>query len=379
MAVRIAAGITVLALIGGSIFFIKMSQSSGPEKTATHQQQPGDTGSKLSFDLEDTVPKIDFDSIPDVIAEIDGKPLPKDEYVKELKFFQEMVKKSNQPIGQDYTDQIKSQILTKLVDGRMFLAQADKVGIKVDPADVKSSLEKMKTGFGDEAKFKDFMDSRGFTDESLFQEMEKGMRIRALLDQEVAKKIEIAEADARQFYDSNSEKFEAKERVHAAHILVMSNDSTDNEEDKKAKAEGILAKLKAGADFAETAKNESDDKGSGANGGDLGFFAQKDMVPEFGEKAFSMKPGELSGLVKTQFGYHIIKVFGKKPAGKIPFAEVRDNIMQRLKMTKSNTAVMDYIDKLYIDMSVKVIDKDNKMGPITLKKNASAGAGHPPM
>jgi len=378
MAVRIAAGIAVLALIGGSIFFISKSQSSGPEHAATTQQHPADAGSKLSFDLEDTVPQIDFDSIPEVIAEVDGKPIPRDEYVKELKFFQEMVKKSNQPIGKEYTEQIMNQILAKIVDSRMFIAQADKVGVKVAPEEVQASLEKMKSGFGDEAKFKEFMDSRGFTDQSLEEEMKKGMRIRALLDQEVATKIVVGEAEAKQFYDSNQDKFEARERVHASHILAMAHNPEDKEEDAraKAKAEAILAKLKGGADFAETAKAESDDKGSGANGGDLGFFAQNDMVPEFGEAAFAMKPGEVSGLVKSQFGYHIIKVHDKKPAGKIPFEEVRDNITQRLKMTRSNEAVMDYIDKLYTDMAVKVIDKDNKLGPITPKRKASAGA-HP--
>ncbi|MDH5757532.1 MAG: peptidylprolyl isomerase [Nitrospinota bacterium] len=379
MVVRVAAVIAVLALIGGSIFFVKMSQTKGPDTAGIHQPVEGGANSKLSFDLEDTVPKIDFESIPDIIAEIDGKPLPKDDYVKELKVFQEMVKKNNQPIGQEHTQQIMDQILTKIVDGHVLLEKAKKEGITVDPADAASSLEKMRAGFGDEARFKDFMDSRGFTEESLMNEMKKGMQIRALLDQDVVGKVAVTEGDAMQFYNGNPEKFESKERVHASHILAMANNPQDAEQDKtaKAKAEAILKKLKGGADFAETAKAESDDKGSGANGGDLGFFAQADMVPEFGEKAFSMNPGELSDLVKTQFGYHIILVHEKKVAGKIPFEEVRDNIIQRLKTSKSNDAIFDYINALYVEMAVKVIDKDKQLAAIKPKVKAPAGHDMP--
>ena len=378
MGVRIIAGLAVAALIGGSIFFVKMSQSSSPEKAA-ETKEAGAAGAKpkLSYDLKDVEPKIDFSAIPEVIAEIGGKPISKEEYVKELKGFLEVLKRSNQPVGQEYMAQVEGQIKDKLVDGAVLVAQADKEGITADPAEVNANYDKMKKAMGDEARFQQYMDMRGFNEDSLKMDVAKNMRIRSLLDKNIISKINIDDKAAREFYDQNTDKFKAPEKVHAAHILVMPKKQEDPAEDKaaKAKADAILAKLTGGADFAATAKTESDDKGSGAKGGDLGFFSKEEMVPEFSEAAFSLEPGKLSGLVKSQFGYHIIKVFEKKPGGTTSFDEAKEGIKQRLKYQQFNNDAFNYIDTLYKDLNVKVAGADGKLEPIKPKPRPS----HPGM
>lgn len=147
----------------------------------------------------------------------------------------------------------------------------------------------------------------------------------ARLDQTNRPSDMVLEQRAREVYRAETKRFAINEEVKASHILILS--TTENAE---AKAAEVLAELKAGKDFEELAKAHSQDPGSGAKGGDLGFFGRGRMVKEFEETAFQLKAGELSGVVKSQFGYHIIKVTERKEPGKQPFEEVRDTLYKEV-------------------------------------------------
>ena len=151
-----------------------------------------------------------------------------------------------------------------------------------------------------------------------------------------------AEGVARNAYDANPERFKMPEQVQIRHILIAAADT-----DAQAKAEKILADLKGGADFAALAKEYSADPGSAAKGGDLGLFAKGNMVPEFDEAAFALqKPGELSGLVKTQFGYHILQLEARRPAGVRPFEEVPDDLIKGARNTVLQDARAEAAQKI---------------------------------
>ncbi|MBW8863313.1 MAG: peptidylprolyl isomerase, partial [Acidobacteria bacterium] len=134
-------------------------------------------------------------------------------------------------------------------------------------------------------------------------------------------KVNIAEADVEKEYKNNEEQYKTPEQVRASHILLK----TEGKDDAavKAKAEEILKQAKSGADFAELAKKNSEDEASAKNGGDLDYFGKGRMVPEFDAAVFAMQPGQISDLVKTQYGYHIIKLVDKKPATTRPYPQVR--------------------------------------------------------
>jgi peptidyl-prolyl cis-trans isomerase C len=153
---------------------------------------------------------------------------------------------------------------------------------------------------------------------------------------------QVAEGQARSLYNAKPERFELAEQVQVRHILVA-GDAPES----KAKAEELLAQLKTGADFAELAKANSSDKGSGAKGGDLGYFSRGRMVPEFDKVAFALdKPGALSDLVKTQFGYHILRLEGRKPAGTKPYLEVREQLLAEVQDKAAQDAITAEADKL---------------------------------
>lgn len=130
------------------------------------------------------------------------------------------------------------------------------------------------------------------------------------------------EAYARNKYQAESKLFEAPAQTHARHILI-----TGDSDESKARIEKLLAEIKNGADFEALAKEHSQDPGSAKKGGDLGFFAEGRMVPEFDAALKDMKqPGEVSAPVKTQFGWHLIQLVERRPAGKRPYEEVREEL-----------------------------------------------------
>ncbi|HEX4810758.1 MAG TPA: peptidyl-prolyl cis-trans isomerase [Bryobacteraceae bacterium] len=142
----------------------------------------------------------------------------------------------------------------------------------------------------------------------------------------------VTDPQLLQLYNTNLDSYRVPERVHARHILIMTQGKTPAEKAQlKAKAEDILTQLKKGANFADLAKKDSQDPGSGAKGGDLGWLARGQTVPEFEKAAFSLKPNELSDIVESSFGYHIIQVLEHQPAHLQTFDEVKPQLVAQMQ------------------------------------------------
>ena len=166
------------------------------------------------------------------------------------------------------------------------------------------------------------------------------------IEKTIVPKVTVSEEDARKFYNENPDKFTKSEAVKASHILVGVDQKATAEEKKTAreKAEKLRKELAGGADFAALAKASSTCPSS-QQGGDLGYFGKGQMVPAFEQAAFSLKPGEISEVVETQFGFHIIKLTDKKAAEKVEFKEARPRIEDYLKNQKVGAAVNDYLEE----------------------------------
>lgn len=162
------------------------------------------------------------------------------------------------------------------------------------------------------------------------------------IDQKNQPSLQDLEAWAQSSYRANAKKYEQPEQVRASHILIRTV-----EPDAKAKAEAILKELRGGADFAQVAKDKSQDPGSAAKGGDLGFFARGRMIKPFEDTAFGMaKAGDISGVIESPFGFHIIRLDERKPAGLQPFAEVKDTLLRQAQNEILNKGRFDEKDRI---------------------------------
>ena len=157
---------------------------------------------------------------------------------------------------------------------------------------------------------------------------------------------------ARTMYKADAKSFQVPEQVKIRHILIATGKDKDDAAAAK-QAEALLAQLRSGADFAALAKEHSADPGSADKGGDLGFFAQGRMVPEFDSAAFQLqKPGDLSNLVKTQFGYHILQLQERKPAGQQSFDEVKDALLVKVKQAEVQKGRNELAEQLEATMKL---------------------------
>ncbi|MDD2336064.1 MAG: peptidylprolyl isomerase [Geobacteraceae bacterium] len=193
------------------------------------------------------------------------------------------------------------------------------------------------------------------------EDLRKRLIVETYLKKKVEQEAQISDADLKKFYDENKDKFKTGEQVRASHILVK----TEKE------AQDILAQLKSGANFEDLAKKYSTDA-TAAKGGDLGWFSKGAMVPEFDKVVFGLKEGQLSGIVKTQFGYHIIKVTGVRPAGIRAFDEVKEQIKSTLLPSKQQ----EIFQKMKEDLkkNAKVSIKEDVLKNLDLTAGDAQGA-----
>lgn len=176
------------------------------------------------------------------------------------------------------------------------------------------------------------------------------------LKEEVIGKMEVSENDMQLYYKAHKEEFMTPEMVRARHILIKVDKSASEEAKKKAKekAEEVLKRIKAGEDFAKLASEFSDDRGSKEKGGDLGFFPKGRMTSDFEKVAFSLKPGEVSDVVDTPYGFHIIKVEEKKEAAIESYDKVKNKVREKLLAEFKKPRIDEFVKKAMQDAGVEM-------------------------
>jgi peptidyl-prolyl cis-trans isomerase C len=183
------------------------------------------------------------------------------------------------------------------------------------------------------------------------------MSVEKLVEGEIAAKTAVKPEAVMDFYQKNQDKFQQGPRVRASHILISVPQNADaaTKQQARTKAETILKDLKGGKDFAAAAKENSQDPGSAVNGGDLGFFEKGQMVPPFEQAAFALNAGDMSDLVETQFGYHIIKVAEKQTQRVVPLDEAKAQIEQYLGQQNRQAETQAFVDALKAKAKIEIL------------------------
>jgi peptidyl-prolyl cis-trans isomerase C len=259
-----------------------------------------------------------------------------------------------------YKKQIREKALGTLIVENLLNEELKKAKIVITEEEALDRISKMIAEQQPQLTLQEYqkmMEEHGQNFQEYKNEIRKEMCYLKLLERIWTGKINVTEDDARKYYSENQKEFEVPEQIRASHILIMpdtSDPNVDPNEAKaraKAKAEGLLKQIKEGADFAELAKANSACP-SAANGGDLDFFSRGQMVAPFEKAAFDLKPGQVSDIVETRFGYHIIKVTDRKDEGITPFDQIKDDIIKKLTRNKEAEFAKEYIESLKSKASI---------------------------
>jgi len=247
---------------------------------------------------------------------------------------------------EQYRTQIRGQALESMIVEQLLAEQVKKMGISITDKDVNDKLNEIiaaQPGGMTMESFKAMLAAQGQSFDVVKGQIKKTLGYEKLLGA-----VEVNDAEAKAFYDENKEDFNKPEQVKASHILVKVAPTATPEEKTaaKAKIDGLLKQVKGGGDFAALAKENSDDPGSKIMGGDLGFFDRNTMVKEFADAAFAMKVGQVSNVVETQYGYHIIKVTDRKEGGLTSFDKAKADIVRSLQDKKKNELFRQLIEKV---------------------------------
>jgi foldase protein PrsA len=252
------------------------------------------------------------------------------------------------------------QVLTQMVQQQLLDQYAANNKVDVTQAEIDKRESELKAKYPP-GQFEQIVKQQGYTEQDV-QNILKGQLI---LEKAIAPQVHVSESDIKAYFDKNRAMFDKPEQVRARHILVT-NEAT---------ARQVLAKLKAGGDWAALAKQYSTDPSTKDKGGELGFFGRGQMVPQFQDAAFGAKVGQIVGPVKSPFGYHIIQVEEKKPAQKASLATAHDQIKQQLMQQQQAQQAPLFLQQLRSTAKIEVNDdryKDAFPSPAPAAPSAAA-------
>ncbi|MCP4623176.1 MAG: hypothetical protein GY850_06550 [bacterium] len=243
---------------------------------------------------------------------------------------------------------IQKQAIETQINKTLLFAEAERNNIQPSPDKIKTEMDAIVGRFPSLEAFEQKLVSVGLQKEQIEKDIEQQIKIDILVGQSIADvEITITEDETSAFYKENPKNFETPEQVQASHILFKfeENDPQSTKDQKRLEMAGLLGRIEKGTDFADMARNHSDCP-SKERGGDLGFFERGKMVKAFEKAAFSLKAGELSDIVESPFGYHLIKVTEHKAGETVQYDDVKDQIAEHLKQLKSQESFLTYIEQL---------------------------------
>jgi len=306
-------------------------------------------------------------ALPEVVAKVNGIEIKSGV----IKFQLSSAMRKSQ---RNFSPAEKKKIVSGLVDKeivRELVHQEGKAAkVEIDPESVEKEFQGVMKPYKNKAEFQEALKARGLTEDELRDSIKVDLIAKKLIDDQVRGKIKITDKDVKNYYDSNQKKFFRPEAYRAHHIFIsifppdMLKTTSINElkakkeeldKEAKKKIADILAQLKSGGDFSELAKKYSHDSASAQNGGDLDFIYKGVFDPAFDKAISEMKVGDLSDVVKTPFGYHIIKLEETKPAEQATFAEMEEAIQKHLFLEQAKKKIEKYLQGLRKKAKIEVL------------------------
>jgi len=251
---------------------------------------------------------------------------------------------------------IRQEALKRMIVEKLLDQKVNQINLQIIDEQVVEKIQEMADQQQPPLSMEDFkalIEASGQSFEQVKERIKKGLGYQKIVEAQFEGKINVTEEDAKKFYDENKKRFETPKQARASHILIKTQPADSNEvkAEAKQKIEQLLKQIQDGADFAQLAKENSTCPSS-EKGGDLDFFARGQMVPAFEKVAFELQPGQVSDVVETRFGYHIIKVTDRKEASLKSFDDAKDGIIKNLENNKKGEIAKQYIESLKAEANI---------------------------
>ncbi|WP_251027752.1 peptidylprolyl isomerase [Bacillus sp. ISL-41] len=237
------------------------------------------------------------------------------------------------------TEMYGPDILDSLITNKVIEMEAAKAKVKVTGNEIDEELTKLQESYGGEEAFAAALEQNQVSMDKIREDIE----VYLLAEKMIGASIDVSEEEMKSYFEENKDSFDQKEQVKASHILV----------EDEATAKKIKEELDHGKDFAELAKEHSTDTSNADNGGDLGYFGKGEMAEEFEKAAFALETGAISEPVKTEFGYHIIKLVDKKAAKAAKFDDHKDEIKDLLFDQKIQAEYTNWLEEKKAEYEIK--------------------------
>jgi peptidyl-prolyl cis-trans isomerase C len=311
--------------------------------------------------IEFNEPKMDPNAL---VATVNGTKITAGQIDKVLDARLEQMASRIPPNMKDqYRQQMRKRLVEQMVIEEILTQKEKTLNIAVTQADVNAQVQdQMKQQNLNLDEFKALLKNYGTTYAEFEQNMRKKLMFEKLMEGEFKSKIKEAnDAAIKAFYNENIDQFKEPESIHTKHILIKPADGNDPNKTKpeaKAKAEEVLKKVKAGGNFEELAKEYSACP-SAKNGGDLGEAPKGSFVPAFEKAAYALEPNQVSDVVETEFGYHIIKLISHKDANTVSLEQAKEKIAQHLSNQQKQEVVVNYIQQIKKEADIKFTDPND--------------------
>jgi peptidyl-prolyl cis-trans isomerase C len=288
-------------------------------------------------------------------AVVNGVVISQEEYAKELGFYLQRFSRQGLQLSEEQVTKLKNDVLENLIEREILYQESQKFGIKVDQKKVDEAMSIVKKRFPSEMEYKSALSTMKISENEIKNQIKRKLAINELIDTKIAQKVVVTDEESKAFYDANQNLFKQPEQVRAGQILIKVKDGADEQKKMEAmkKIKEVQTKLKGGQDFAALAKAYSEDDDSNTNGGDLGYLTHGQMAKPIEDAAFGMQPNEVSDIIRTQLGYHLIKVYDKKPEKILAYGEIKDLLAEHMRKEKTEKEAAKYIAELMKDAKIE--------------------------
>ena len=354
--------LTLIAVSSLFLIFAALCFPQAASKTQTSPQKAGAPAGDSAAPVqpkgveEDAIPPVAPNALfPAVVARVDGKPILGRELEQAVRSqLAEIGSPEWKSLREDYRGELTLQLLDSLINSKLLYQKATASGVKATDAEVQAAMGEITKNFKSDAEMNIALAAQQTDRASLEKNLSQNVVISKYVNETITKKIEVTPDEMAKYYSSHVTEFQHPDIVRTSHILIQpAGDTAEQDTLAKQRAEALLARVKKGEDFARLARENSMD-GSASQGGDIGFLAKDSLTPEYAEAAFALPVGGVQ-LVKTQYGYHIIKVTEKKKEGLSTIEEVKEQLTAFLKNQKVQADLTKLVNQLRNEAKIDIL------------------------